>query len=109
MKQMNLVLANVVWAESVRRTAEVLCKIFYRMDVGTNRVLSVVATLELVQHHSSQMGHSSLLVTQTFTRETWRGGPRGGVRRASGLVQTRLWSVTSAGSPIVSQAALIRV
>jgi hypothetical protein len=41
----NLVFADVVWTEALRRTAEVLRKILHRMDVGTNRVLSVVATL----------------------------------------------------------------
>jgi hypothetical protein len=56
----------VVWAEALRRTAEVLRKILHRMDVGTNRVLSVVATLEFIQHQLPEMGHSNLLVTQTL-------------------------------------------
>ena len=43
-KQVNLVFADVVWTEAVRRTAEVLRKILHRMDVGTNRVLSKVVT-----------------------------------------------------------------
>src|ERR1039458_593065 len=60
------------------------------MDVGTNRVLRVVATLEFIQHQLSEMGHSDLLVTQTLHgQQCWRR-PRGSVRRASGLVQTRL-------------------
>ncbi len=57
-KQVNLVLANMFWAEAIGRTVEVLREIFYRVNVGTDSVL---------------------------------GNPRGSVRRASGLVQTRLW------------------
>src|SRR5208282_1899532 len=89
-KQVNLVFADVVWTEAVRRTAEVLRKILHRMDVGTNRVLRVVATLEFIQHQLSEMGHSDLLVTQTLHGQQCWGRPRGSVRRASGLVQTRL-------------------
>src|SRR5271156_3199729 len=92
-KQVNLVFADVVWTESVRRTAEVLRKILHRMDVGTNRVLRVVATLEFLQHQLSELGHSDLLVTQTLHGQQCWGRPRGSVRRASGLVQTRLSSV----------------
>src|SRR5208282_1838607 len=90
-KQVNLVFADVVWTEAVRRTAEVLRKILHRMDVGTNRVLRVVATLEFIQHQLSEMGHSDLLVTQTLHGQQCWGRPRGSVRRASGLVQTPLW------------------
>jgi hypothetical protein len=68
-KQVNLVFADVVWTEAVRRTAEVLRKILHRMDVGTNRVLRVVATLKFVQHQLPEMGHSDLLVTQTLHRQ----------------------------------------
>ena len=89
-KQVNLVIADVVWTEAVRRTAEVLRKILHRMDVGTNRVLRVVATLEFIQHQLPEMGHSNLLVTQTLHRQECWGPPRGSVRRASGLVQTGL-------------------
>src|SRR5579859_8256694 len=74
--------------EAVRRTAEVLRKILHRMDVGTNRVLRVVAPLEFIQHQLSEMGHSDLLVTQTLYGQQCWGRPRGSVRRASGLVQT---------------------
>jgi hypothetical protein len=63
------------------------------MDVGTNSVLSLVATRELVRHHSSQMGHSNLLVNHTLHPGQCWGRPRGSVRRASGLVQTRFWEV----------------
>jgi len=36
------------------------------------------------------MGHSDLLVTQTLLAQQCWGRPRGSVRRASGLVQTRM-------------------
>jgi len=65
-KQVNLVFADVVWTEAIRLTAEVLRKILHRMDIGTNRVLRVVATLEFIQHQLPEMGHSNLLVTQNL-------------------------------------------
>ena len=49
-KQVNLVLANMFWAEATWRTGEVLREILYGVDIGTDGVLSVVASLELVQH-----------------------------------------------------------
>ena len=69
-KQMNLVLANMIWAEAIGRTVEVLREILHRVDIGTDGVLSVVATLELIQHQLPKMGHSNLLVTQNLTRAT---------------------------------------
>jgi hypothetical protein len=47
------------------------------MDVGTNRVLRVVATLEFIQHQLSEMGHSDLLVTQTLHWQQHWGRPEG--------------------------------
>jgi len=44
------------WAEAIRRTVKVLCKILYGVDISTDGVLSVVATLKLVQHQLSKMG-----------------------------------------------------
>ena len=63
---MNLVLANMFWAEAIGRTVEVPREILYGVDVSTNGALSVVAPLELVQHQLPKMGHSDLLVTQTL-------------------------------------------
>jgi len=57
-KQVNLVLANMFWAEAIGRTVEVPGEILYRMDIGTDGVLSVVATLEFVQHQLPESGHS---------------------------------------------------
>ena len=69
-KQVNLVLANMFWAEAIGRTVEVLREILDGVDIGTDGVLSVVATLELVQHQLPESGHSNLLVTQNLTRAT---------------------------------------
>ena len=69
-KQMNLVLANMFWTEAIGRTVEVLREILYGVDLGTDGVLSVVASLELVQHQLPETGHSDLLVTQNLTRAT---------------------------------------
>jgi hypothetical protein len=69
-KQVNLVLANMFWAEAIGRTVEVLREILYGVDIGTDSVLSVVTTLELVQHQLPESGHSNLLVTQNLTRAT---------------------------------------
>src|SRR5204863_8029220 len=78
------------WAEAIGRTVEVPREILHCMDIGADGVLSVVATLELVQHHLAKMGHSDLLVTQNLHGQQGWGRPRGSVRRASGLVQTRI-------------------
>jgi hypothetical protein len=69
-KQVNLILANMFWAETIGRTVEVPREILYGVDVSTNGVLSVVATLEFVQHQLPESGHSNLLVTQNLTRAT---------------------------------------
>ncbi len=39
---------------------------FNRADVVVDRRLGVVAPLEFFQHHASEMGHKSLLVTHTL-------------------------------------------
>jgi hypothetical protein len=58
------------WAEAIWRTVEVLREILYGVDIDTDGVLGVVATLELVQHQLPESGHSNLLVTQNLTRAT---------------------------------------
>jgi hypothetical protein len=69
-KQVNLILADMLCAEAIWRTVEVLREILYGVDIGTDGVLSVVATLEFVQHQLPESGHSNLLVTQNLTRAT---------------------------------------
>jgi hypothetical protein len=65
-KQMNLVLADVVWAQTIGGTVEVLREIFYSVNVSTDSVLSVVATLKFIQHQLPESGHDNLLVTQNL-------------------------------------------
>jgi hypothetical protein len=56
----------VLRAEAIRRTVEELREILYRVDVGTDSALSVVASLKLIEHQFSKMGHGDLLVTQNL-------------------------------------------
>jgi hypothetical protein len=65
-KQVDLVFANMFWAEAIGRTVEVLREILYGVDISADGVLRVVATLKLVQHQVPKMGHSDLLVTQNL-------------------------------------------
>jgi len=67
MKQVNLVLANVFWAEAIGRTVEVLREILDGVNISTDGVLGVVATLKFIQHQFPESGHSNLLVTQKPT------------------------------------------
>src|SRR5258708_5885698 len=57
-EQMNLVLANVVRPQPIRRPAKIPGELLDRMDIGPYGVRRVVATLELIQHHLAKMGHS---------------------------------------------------
>ena len=63
---MNLVLADVLRAEAIRRTVEELREILHRVDVGSDNALSVVAALKLIENQLSKMGHGDLLVTQNL-------------------------------------------
>src|SRR5215831_3129387 len=59
------------------------------MDVGTNGVLRVVATLELVQHQLPKMGHKRPPCDpKPYTSFRLRDDRRCSIRRAGGLVQT---------------------
>jgi hypothetical protein len=68
-KQVNLVLANVFWAEAIGRTVEVLREILHGVDMSTGGVLSVVATLTLIHHQLPATGHNNLLVTPNNNAE----------------------------------------
>jgi hypothetical protein len=104
---MNLILANMLWAETVWRAMKVLCEVLNCVNVASDGALGVVTTLELVQHQLSESGHSSLLVTQTLHgRKRW-GRPRGSVRRASGLVQTPIEQEIVLHSPPVYDSITI--
>jgi hypothetical protein len=49
-KQMDLILTNLIRTELLRRSSEVGRESLYRFDVGSNRILGVITTLELIQH-----------------------------------------------------------
>jgi hypothetical protein len=76
-KQMNLVVANMFWAQAIGRAVKVLREILYGVDISADGVLNVVATLQFVQHQLPKMGHSDLLVTQTLHGQQCRRRPRG--------------------------------
>jgi hypothetical protein len=50
----------------IERLVEILGKIPQGASVGFYGTLSVIATLEFLQHHSSEMGHKDFLVTQNI-------------------------------------------
>jgi hypothetical protein len=52
-KQVNLIFANLVRAQPIGRTAEVFREPLNDLDIGSYGILSVVATLEFLQHHLS--------------------------------------------------------
>src|SRR5580704_6415051 len=55
---------DVIWAQLIRRLVEVLGELPDCQQVRPYGSLRVITTLEFLQHHSSEMGHRDLLVTQ---------------------------------------------
>src|SRR5262249_5382801 len=68
LKQLRLVFANVPRAQAFQRTVESSREIFNWADVTTYGILRIIATLEILQRHFSQMGHRDLLVTQNLSQ-----------------------------------------
>jgi hypothetical protein len=62
-KQMHLVLADMAWAQALRRTMEVLRKVFNRVEIATRGAWRIVATLEFIQHQLPKTGHGKPPVT----------------------------------------------
>jgi hypothetical protein len=56
----------VIAVQLVWRTVKVFGELFDGADVVLNRGLGIVATLEFLQHHASEIGHRNLLVTHTL-------------------------------------------
>jgi hypothetical protein len=54
-----LVLADVLRSELIRRAPEVTDKILNRLDVAVYGSLSVITTLEFLEHHFAKVGHRS--------------------------------------------------
>src|SRR5437660_1640973 len=59
LEQFRLVFANLLGAQAVGRTMEALREIFHYPDVTAYGSFSVIATLEFLQHHFSEMGHGN--------------------------------------------------
>ena len=68
LQQVHLIGADVLLAELVRWPMEVTGEIFHDLQVCFYGSLREITTLELFQHHCSEMGHRDLLVTQRLRR-----------------------------------------
>src|SRR5215831_13909396 len=87
--EVQLILADMVAVELVRRPAKVLGETPDRADVGNCGSLRVIAALEFLERPFSKLGHRDLLVTHTIWQRRWPLAlTTRSVRRASGLVQT---------------------
>jgi len=64
-----LIFPNVSRAYAIRTAVEASRKLFDCVNVGTYGIVSVIKTLELIQHHFSEMGHRDLLVTQNLLQQ----------------------------------------
>src|SRR6266849_3766962 len=61
LKQVGLILAQVLWTEPVGRLMEMPGELLDDPDVGFYGTLSVITTLEFFQHHFAKSGHRDLL------------------------------------------------
>ena len=68
-QEVGLILAQVILIQLVWWTVEMLGEPLHRLDVVLNGGLGVVAPLEFLQHHASEMGHRNLLVTHTLREQ----------------------------------------
>jgi hypothetical protein len=79
--------------EFIGRLMEVFGEFPNNPQIPFYSTLSIVPTLEFLQHHFSEMGHRDLLVTHTISPSSADLSPLSStrsVRRVSGFVQTRL-------------------
>jgi hypothetical protein len=66
-KQMDLVVAYMVWSKLLRRTSEIPGEVLNRVDVRPYGVRRIVTALKFVEHQLAKMGHRGiLLVTHTL-------------------------------------------
>jgi hypothetical protein len=66
-EQVDLVGADVFRTKLVGTFPEVRREVRNGVEISSYGILSVIATLEFVQHHLSKMGHKDLLVTHTLS------------------------------------------
>ena len=107
---MRLVLTDVLRTELVGRALEVMREIFDCLDVEACCSLSVITTLEFLEHHFAKVGHrlspydptlfpSTPLLPTPSTRK--RPPP-------SGFVQTALWEVNRRKRRSSEQCSLVK-
>src|SRR3984893_14454667 len=68
LEQFRLVFANLLGAQAVWRTMEALREIFHYPDVTVYGSFGIITTLEIFQHHFSEMGHGTPPVTHTYIK-----------------------------------------
>jgi hypothetical protein len=86
-----LVLADVLRSEPIRRAPEITREILDRLDVAVYGSLSVITTLEFLEHHFAKVGHRLALYDPTLSLTPLLPTP--GTRKRllqSGFVQTVL-------------------
>src|ERR1700746_102333 len=79
-------------AQAIRWAVEVASQVFNCADVGTCGIVSVIATLEFLQHHFPKSGHKDLLMTRQLTLSAWQSplrSPHAKRLPQGGYVQTR--------------------
>src|SRR6202162_2328677 len=102
LKQVGLILTQVLRTELVGSLMEMAGEFLDDPKVGFYGTLSVITTLEFLQHNSAKMGHRDLLVTHNLSPQSGNHIPvhlTRSVRRTSGFVQTRLCLPISFHSP----------
>src|SRR6516162_1250439 len=80
-------------AQAIRWTVEVASKVFNCANVRTCGIVSVITTLEFLQHHFSESGHKDLLMTRKFILRAWQSpirSPHAKRLPPGGYVQTSL-------------------
>jgi hypothetical protein len=68
LEQFRLVFANLLGAQAVWRTLKALREIFHYPDVTVYGSFGIITTLEIFQHHFSEMGHGTPPVTHTYIK-----------------------------------------
>src|SRR6266478_2118225 len=68
LEQFRLVFANLLGAQAVGRTMEALREIFHYPDVTSYGSFGIITTLEIFQHHFSEMGHGTPPVAHTYIK-----------------------------------------
>jgi hypothetical protein len=92
---------------------KVFSELLNRMRVAPCGARRVVATLEFFEHPVSELSHNDLLVTLTLSPTSTHplGRHNCSIRRASGLVQTRLstnWVCRWAGAEQVTKTQTLQ-